>query len=76
MTPCANGCAEVDPYGWTVEVGCPVHDPDAQIRALRARIGAAQDLAERASRKGYDLDPYDVLSALAEVSSDTEAGGG
>lgn len=34
--PCTNGCEVVEPYGWTVEVGCLVHDPDAQIRALKS----------------------------------------
>ena len=37
---------------------------EALIADLRARLAHIEALAERASRKGYDLDPYEVIDLI------------
>jgi hypothetical protein len=37
---------------------------EALIADLRARVSHVEALAERASRKGYDLDPDEVLAVV------------
>jgi hypothetical protein len=44
---------------------CPVCGNACQPPAA---LGAVLAMAERAARKGYDLDPHDVLEALGGAS--------
>lgn len=43
-------------------------DVEAERNKLRSDIGALEVIAERAARKGYDLDPQDVLDILSTTT--------
>jgi hypothetical protein len=47
---------------------------EAEAGALRNRLAAVQDMAERADRKGYQLDPADVLDALGTHTQEESRG--
>jgi hypothetical protein len=52
---------------WRGEVTILAHQRDAaraELADLRGRLGVVEDMAERADRKGYDLEAYEVLAAL------------
>lgn len=47
-----------------------VRRAEAEVAALRKQVEAVRVGAERAARKGYSLDPHDVLAALEAAAGD------
>lgn len=55
----------VTPPGGSDAGGRVTVDVEAERNKLRSDLGAIEVIAERAARKGYDLDPHDVLDILS-----------